>query len=115
MEGVLNGTLFLKGNSIRVVQRSPKPLVWVRILVPLQNIKGYDLVNMRCPLKVKMRRFINYLKESYFEMTKKVSWPTWDKLQSSAILVMVASVIFAVVIFIMDYAFQNLMSAIYTL
>ena len=44
MEGVLNGTLFLKGNSIRVVQRSPKPLVWVRILVPLQNIKGYDLV-----------------------------------------------------------------------
>ena len=45
MEGVLNGTLFLKGNSIRVVQRSPKPLVWVRILVPLQNIKGYDLVN----------------------------------------------------------------------
>ena len=81
--------------------------MWVRILLPLQNIKGYDLV--------KMRRFINYLKESYFEMTKKVSWPTWDKLQSSAILVMVASVIFAVVIFIMDYAFQNLMSAIYTL
>ena len=68
--------------------------MWVRILLPLQNIKGYDLV---------------------FEMTKKVSWPTWDKLQSSAILVMVASVIFAVVIFIMDYAFQNLMSAIYTL
>lgn len=68
-----------------------------------------------CPFKVKMRRFINYLKESYFEMTKKVSWPSWDKLQSSAILVMVASVIFAVVIFVMDYAFQNLMSAIYTL
>ena len=85
--------------------------MWVRILLPLQNIKGYDLV----PLKVKMRRFINYLKESYSEMTNKVSWPTWDKLQSSAILVMVASVIFAVVIFIMDYAFQNLMSAIYTL
>ena len=84
--------------------------MWVRILLPLQNIKGYWH-----PLKVKMRRFINYLKESYFEMTKKVSWPTWDKLQSSAILVMVASVIFAVVIFIMDYAFQNLMSAIYTL
>ena len=48
-------------------------------------------------------------------MTNKVSWPTWDKLQSSAILVMVASVIFAVVIFIMDYAFENLMTAIYTL
>ena len=56
-----------------------------------------------------MRKFINYLKESYTEMTKKVSWPTWSKLQSSAIVVMVASVIFAVVVFVMDFAFQNLM------
>ena len=62
-----------------------------------------------------MRRFINYVKESYAEMTRKVSWPTWDKLQNSAIVVMVASVIFAIVIFAMDFCFQNLMSAIYTL
>ncbi len=67
------------------------------------------------PLNVKMRRFINYLKESYAELTKKVSWPSWDKLQNSAIVVMVASVIFAIVIFAMDFCFQHLMSAIYTL
>ena len=67
------------------------------------------------PLNVKMRRFINYLKESYAEMTKKVSWPSWDKLQNSAIVVMAASVIFAIVIFAMDFCFQHLMSAIYTL
>jgi len=67
------------------------------------------------PLNVKMRKFINYLKESYAEMTRKVSWPTWDKLQSSAIVVMVASVIFALVIFAMDFCFQHLMSFIYTL
>ena len=67
------------------------------------------------PLNVKMRKFINYLKESYAELTKKVSWPSWDKLQNSAIVVMVASVIFAIVIFAMDFCFQNLMSAIYTL
>ena len=71
--------------------------------------------NLQCPLNVKMRKFINYLKESYAELTKKVSWPSWDKLQNSAIVVMVASVIFAVVIFAMDYCFQNLMSLIYTL
>ena len=71
--------------------------------------------NLQCPLNVKMRKFINYLKESYAELTKKVSWPTWDKLQSSAIVVMVASVIFALVIFGMDSFFQWLMSAIYTL
>ena len=62
-----------------------------------------------------MRKFINYVKESYVELTKKVTWPTWDKLQSSAIVVMVASVIFAIVIFAMDFCFQHLMSAIYTL
>ena len=71
--------------------------------------------NLQCPLNVKMRRFINYLKESYAELTKKVSWPSWDKLQNSAIVVMVASVIFAIVIFGMDSFFQWLMSAIYTL
>ena len=71
--------------------------------------------NLHCPLNVKMRKFINYLKESYAELTKKVSWPSWDKLQNSAIVVMVASVIFAIVIFAMDYCFQNLMSFIYTL
>ena len=62
-----------------------------------------------------MRKFINYVKESYAEMTKKVSWPTWEKLQNSAIVVMVASVIFALVIFAMDFCFQHLMSFIYTL
>ena len=71
--------------------------------------------NLQCPLNVKMRKFINYLKESYAEMTKKVSWPSWDKLQNSAIVVMVASVIFAIVIFAMDFCFQHLMSFIYTL
>ena len=67
------------------------------------------------PLNVKMRRFINYLKESYAEMTKKVAWPTWDKLQNSAIVVMVASVIFALVIFAMDKVIEVAMKLIYTL
>ena len=67
------------------------------------------------PLNVEMRRFINYLKESYAEMTKKVAWPTWDKLQNSAIIVMVASVIFALVIFAMDKVIEVAMKLIYTL
>ena len=62
-----------------------------------------------------MRKFINHLKESYTELTKKVSWPSWSNLQSSAIIVMVASVIIAAVVFCMDFAFQHLMTAIYSL
>lgn len=62
-----------------------------------------------------MGKFINYVKESAVELTKKTSWPTWDKLQSSAILVMITTVILALVLWLVDLAFQNLMSLIYTL
>ena len=62
-----------------------------------------------------MSKFINYLKESYVEMTKKVTWPTWDKMQSSAIVVMVASAIFALVIFAIDFVIKTAMEFIYTL
>ena len=71
--------------------------------------------NLQCPLNVKMSKFINYLKESYAELTKKVSWPTWDKLQNSAIVVMVASAILAVVIFAIDFVIEAAMKFIYTL
>ena len=49
------------------------------------------------------------------ELTKKVTWPTWDKLQSSALLVMVATVILALVLFVIDFVFEHLMTLIYTL
>ena len=62
-----------------------------------------------------MRKFIYYVKGSFDELTTKVTWPTWAKLQSAALLVMVATVIIAAVLFVIDYIFQYLMTAIYTL
>lgn len=62
-----------------------------------------------------MRKFNNYLKESYTELTKKVTWPTWSNLQSSAFLVMVATAVIAVMLSVVDFAFQHLMTLIYTL
>jgi preprotein translocase subunit SecE len=43
-----------------------------------------------------------YIKESYNELVHKVTWPTWSSLQSNTILVIVASVIFALLILVMD-------------
>jgi preprotein translocase subunit SecE len=54
-----------------------------------------------------------YLAESYKELTQKVTWPTWQKLQSSAIIVMVASLIIALVVFLMDSSFSQIMKLIY--
>lgn len=62
-----------------------------------------------------MNRIALYFKESYNELTKKVSWPTWSQLQSSAILVMVASVIIAAVVLVMDFTFENILKAIYNM
>ena len=42
-----------------------------------------------------------------------MTWPTFPQLQSSTIVVMVASVIFAIVVLAMDLTFENLMAVIY--
>ncbi|WP_288351138.1 preprotein translocase subunit SecE [uncultured Alistipes sp.] len=55
----------------------------------------------------------NYFKEAYNELVNKVTWPTFQQLQSSTVVVMVVSVIFAVVVLAMDLSFENLMGAIY--
>jgi preprotein translocase subunit SecE len=62
-----------------------------------------------------MRRIIGYLKESYNELVHKVTWPTWKELQSSALVVMIASLIFALIVFAMDTSFQKILEGIYKL
>jgi preprotein translocase subunit SecE len=56
-----------------------------------------------------------YLQDAYEELVHKVTWPTWKELQSSALVVMVASFIISLVIFVMDLSFRNIMSFIYEL
>ena len=55
----------------------------------------------------------NYVKESYNELVNKVTWPTFPQPQSPTIDVMVASVIFALIVLVMDISFENLMAVIY--
>lgn len=56
-----------------------------------------------------------YLQEAYDELMHKVTWPTWKELQSSALVVMVASLIISLLIFVMDLLFENIMNFIYGL
>jgi preprotein translocase subunit SecE len=62
-----------------------------------------------------MRKIISYLKDSYNELVHKVTWPTWKELQNSAIVVMIASLIFALIVFVMDISFQTILEGIYKL
>ena len=61
------------------------------------------------------KTFINYCKACYDELTNKVTWPTRKELSQSAVVVLTASLIIAVVVWLMDVAFKGAMSTIYEL
>lgn len=60
-----------------------------------------------------MTKLKAFMMESYDEMRLKVSWPKYAELQSSSMLVLVASLIFALVIGVIDLAFDNAMNWFY--
>ncbi|GMT45754.1 MAG: protein translocase subunit SecE [bacterium] len=58
---------------------------------------------------------VNYLKEVNNEWMHKVSWPTWSELQNSAIVVSVASLLIAIVVYLMDVSFSTILERFYGL
>ncbi|MDE6653325.1 MAG: preprotein translocase subunit SecE [Muribaculaceae bacterium] len=62
---------------------------------------------------MKKLKLITSIEESYDELRYKTSWPTKEQLVKSAIIVLIASFIIAVVIFVMDQIADNLMHLIY--
>ena len=58
---------------------------------------------------------VSYVKNSYNEMVHKVTWPSFGELQSSAIVVMIAALLIAAVVLVMDIAFENIMNFVYRL
>jgi len=60
-----------------------------------------------------MEKMTLYIKESYYELVNKVTWPSWASLQSSTILVLIASLIFAAAVFIMDLISKQTLDLIY--
>ena len=52
-----------------------------------------------------MSKFGEYVKSSYDELVHKVSWPSFKELQSSAVVVAVASLVIALIVFVMDIVF----------
>lgn len=56
-----------------------------------------------------------YIIESYRELVTKVTWPSWANLQSSTVLVVVASVILALIIFVMDVISKGVLDQLYKL
>jgi preprotein translocase subunit SecE len=60
-----------------------------------------------------MESLKKYVSESYSELVNKVTWPNWANLQSSTIVVIVSSVIFALLVFVMDVISKSALNLIY--
>lgn len=64
---------------------------------------------------VTVKDITNYCKESYDELVHKTTWPTLKELTNSAVMVLTASIIIAIIVALIDFVFENLMSLVYSL
>ena len=59
------------------------------------------------------KKVITYCKNSYEELAHKTTWPSRKDLTHSALIVLTASIIIALVVFTMDKIFQFVMTTVY--
>jgi preprotein translocase subunit SecE len=62
-----------------------------------------------------MNKFSAYLRDSYKELVEKVSWPTWEQLQQSTMIVLGATLFITALVAIMDFAANGSLKFIYSL
>ena len=62
-----------------------------------------------------MNKFSVFVRDSYKEMVEKVTWPKWEQLQQSTMIVLGATLFITGLVFLMDLVAKNSMNFIYSL
>jgi preprotein translocase subunit SecE len=62
----------------------------------------------------KMNKITTYFRESYRELLDKVSWPSWSELQQSTVIVLVATLLITVLVWIMDVIASSVLHLLYS-
>ena len=62
-----------------------------------------------------MNKVTTYFSESWKELLEKVTWPTWNQLQQSTVIVLGATLVITAIVALMDFASQSLLKGIYSL
>lgn len=58
-----------------------------------------------------MKKMITFLKEARAEL-KKVTWPTWEDVSSSTIVVFIAVIVFTLFIFLLDKVISGVVTKV---
>ncbi|HTQ66279.1 MAG TPA: preprotein translocase subunit SecE [Puia sp.] len=62
-----------------------------------------------------MNKISIYFRESYKELMEKVTWPSWTQLQQSTVIVLVATLLITIVVYVMDIFSSTILKFIYSL
>jgi preprotein translocase subunit SecE len=62
-----------------------------------------------------MKKLELYIKDSYNELVEKVTWPTWEQLQQSTMIVLVSTLLITAVVGLMDLASNSILKFVYSL
>lgn len=60
-----------------------------------------------------MNKIGTYFRDSFKELTEKVSWPTWPQLQQSTMIVLAATLVITFIVLAMDTVFGNALKFVY--
>ncbi|HVU94948.1 MAG TPA: preprotein translocase subunit SecE [Puia sp.] len=62
-----------------------------------------------------MNKISTYFRESYKELLEKTTWPTWPQLQQSTVIVLVATVLITLIVWVMDLVSSSILHFVYSL
>jgi preprotein translocase subunit SecE len=62
-----------------------------------------------------MNKIKTFFRESYKELMEKVTWPSWPQLQQSTVIVLVATVLITLLVWVMDFASSSVLHFTYSL
>lgn len=60
-----------------------------------------------------MNKVSNYLRDSYKELVEKVTWPNWEQLQQSTMIVLASTLIITAIVGLMDFVAATGLSQLY--
>jgi preprotein translocase subunit SecE len=62
-----------------------------------------------------MSKLTDYVQDSTHELVNNVSWPTWEELQQSVIIVVIATALITALVYLMDLAFSGVLGGFYNI
>jgi preprotein translocase subunit SecE len=62
-----------------------------------------------------MNKISTYFSESYQELTEKVTWPNWNQLQQSTMIVLVSTLVITGIVWVLDFLASSGLKFVYNL